>query len=78
MEKPHYPETPTVGQIDDYHGTQVSDPYRWLDNTNSAETEAWIKAQNHLTQTYLEDVPSKEHIRKRLNELWDYPRVTRL
>ncbi len=75
MERLHYPETPTVEQIDDYHGTLVSDPYRWLEDTNSAETEAWIKAQNLLTQTYLEDVPSREPIRKRLTELLDYSRA---
>ena len=75
MERLHYPETPTVEQIDDYHGTLVSDPYRWLEDVNSAETEAWIKGQNQLTQTYLEDVPSKEHIRRRLTELWDFPRA---
>jgi prolyl oligopeptidase len=75
MEILHYPETPTVEQIDDYHGTLVSDPYRWLEDTNSAETKAWIKAQNQLTQSYLEDVSKKDHIRKRLTELWDYPRA---
>ncbi len=75
MERLHYPETPTVEQIDDYHGTLVSDPYRWLEDTNSAETETWIKAQNLLTQTYLEDVSSREDIRKRLTELWDYSRA---
>jgi prolyl oligopeptidase len=61
MEILHYPETPTVEQIDDYHGTLVSDPYRWLEDTNSAETKAWIKAQNQLTQSYLED-SSPNHI----------------
>lgn len=75
MEKLHYPETPTVEQIDDYHGTQVSDPYRWLEDTHSAETMAWIKAQNQLTQSYLEDIPSKNLVRDRLIELWDYPRA---
>jgi len=44
MERLHYPEIPTVEQVDDYHGTLISDPYRWLEDTNSAETEAWIKA----------------------------------
>jgi prolyl oligopeptidase len=75
MEKLQYPETRTVEQIDNYHGTVVSDPYRWLEETNSAETEAWIKAQNQLTQSYLEDVPGKNYIHRRLTELWDYPRA---
>ena len=74
MERLHYPETPTVEQIDDYHSTLVSDPYRWLEDPESAETRDWVEAQNLLTQTYLEDVSSKEHIRKRLTALWNYSR----
>ena len=75
MEILQYPNTPTVDQVDDYHGTLVSDPYRWLEDANTPETKAWIESQNRLTQSFLKDIPSKERIRKRLTTLWDYPRA---
>jgi prolyl oligopeptidase len=75
MEILQYPNTPIVDQVDDYHGTLVSDPYRWLEDANSPETKAWIESQNRLTQSFLKDIPSKERIRKRLTTLWDYPRA---
>jgi prolyl oligopeptidase len=74
MEKLHYPDTHTIDQIDDYHGTLVADPYRWLEDTDSEETKAWIEDQNQLTHMFL-NVPVKEDIRKRLTSLWDYPRA---
>ena len=74
MSKLSYPETPTVDQTDDYHGTLVSDPYRWLEDTDSQETKAWIKAQNDLTFRYLNQIPNREDIHQRLSELWDYPK----
>ena len=70
-----YPETRKVDQIDNYHGTMVADPYRWLEDPNSAETKEWIKKQNQLTQSYLADIPEKNKIKERLKELWDYPRA---
>ena len=75
MEVLQYPDVPTVDQVDDYHGTPIADPYRWLEDANSPETKAWIESQNQLTQSFLEDIPSKEHLRKRLTNLWDYPRA---
>jgi prolyl oligopeptidase len=75
MEKMKYPATPTVDQTDDYHGTLVSDPYRWLEDLSSPDTKDWIKAQNRLTQSYLVKIPRKEQIRQRLTELWDFPRA---
>jgi prolyl oligopeptidase len=57
MEKLQYPEIHKVDQIDDYHGTLVSDPYRWLEDSDSAATKEWIKNQNDLTQRYLQDIP---------------------
>ena len=75
MEKLRYPKIHKINQVDDYHGTQVSDPYRWLEDSNSAETREWIKSQNHLTQSYLKDIPEREKIKKRLEELWDFPRA---
>jgi prolyl oligopeptidase len=69
-----YPHTPTVDQVDDYHGRQVADPYRWLEDTGSAETAAWIEAQNALTFDFLGRIPARQAIQERLAELWDFPR----
>ena len=70
-----YPQTTTVDQVDDYHGTLVSDPYRWLEDTYSKETKAWIESQNNITQSYLMDIPGREWLQERLTSLWDYPRA---
>lgn len=70
-----YPISAAVDQAEDYHGTRVADPYRWLEDTNSPETKAWIEAQNKLTFGFLESIPDRERIRKRLTELWDYPKA---
>ncbi|HYO62224.1 MAG TPA: prolyl oligopeptidase family serine peptidase [Pyrinomonadaceae bacterium] len=69
-----YPETRRVEQFDDYHGTRVADPYRWLEDANSADTKAWVEAQNKLTFGYLAEIPSREPIRQRLTKLWNYER----
>lgn len=69
-----YPETRRGEQIDEYHGTPVADPYRWLEDTDSAETQAWITAQNELTRRFLAEIPGREKIRERLTGLWNYPR----
>ncbi len=70
----HYPEARTVDVVDDYHGTKVPDPYRWLEDPDSKETRAWIEAENELTFSYLESIPGRDAIRARLTELWDYER----
>jgi prolyl oligopeptidase len=75
MERLHYPNTRKVEQIDDYHGTRVSDPYRWLEDTSSPVVKSWIDEQNLLTQSFLNDIPAKDRIRKRLTALWNYPRA---
>ncbi|MDY6800599.1 MAG: prolyl oligopeptidase family serine peptidase [Bacteroidota bacterium] len=67
-----YPETKKVDQVDTYFGTQVEDPYRWLEDDNSPETEEWVKAQNKVTFDYLEQIPFREKIKNRLTQLWDY------
>lgn len=67
-----YPETRQVEQIDDYHGTKVSDPYRWLEDPDSEETKAWVEAQNKVTFGYLEEIQERQSINKRLEELWNY------
>jgi prolyl oligopeptidase len=69
-----YPETRRGDTTDDYHGTKVADPYRWLEDDNSPETGAWILAQNRVTETYLSQIPKREKIRERLTELWNYER----
>ena len=73
-----YPETRRVDQIDTYHGIEVRDPYRWLeaDPRNSPEVAAWIKAQNKLTRAYLDAIASRESIRRRLTQLWNYERYS--
>ncbi len=69
-----YPETQVVDVVDDFHGTAVADPYRWLEDTDAPETRRWIEAQNRVTFGYLERLPARERLRERLTELWDYPR----
>src|SRR3989339_1962505 len=71
-----YPVTKKVDQVDDYHGTKVADPYRWLEDNNSAETAAWVGAQNKLTQNYLAHIPYRDKIKKRLTDLWNYERYS--
>src|SRR5947209_14944202 len=69
-----YPETPRVDQIDEYFGTRVADPYRWLEEVDSTETRRWIAEQNELTESVLTTVPRREAIRARLTEVWNYER----
>ena len=69
-----YPETRKSDQVDDYHGVKIADPYRWLEDDNSAETKAWVEAQNKVTFTYLEQIPQRAPIKARLTELWNYER----
>ncbi len=71
-----YPQTRQVDQIDDYHGTPVADPYRWLEDLDAPETEAWIQAQNQVTFAYLDQIPSREQIKERLTKLWNYERYS--
>ena len=71
-----YPETKKVDQVDDYFGTKVSDPYRWLEDDKSAETAAWVAAENKVTQDYLSKIPFREQVRKRLEEMWNYPKYS--
>ena len=67
-----YPPTHQDNQIDRYHGIEVKDPYRWLENPDSAATKAWVTAQNKVTFDYLEQIPAREKIKQRITELWDY------
>ncbi|HET6219665.1 MAG TPA: S9 family peptidase, partial [Acidobacteriaceae bacterium] len=69
-----YPETRKDDQVDDYHGIKVEDPYRWLEDDNSAETMAWVSAQNRVTFDYLEQIPYRSRLKQRLQELYNYPK----
>lgn len=71
-----YPATQRGSQVDDYHGTRVADPYRWLENTESPETKAWVEAQNRVTFGYLVTIPERAAIRNRLTQVWNYPRYS--
>jgi prolyl oligopeptidase len=69
-----YPETRRDDVVDDYFGTKVPDPYRWLEDDNSRATAAWVKAQNDLSRAFLDAIPERARIRSRLERLWDHER----
>jgi len=69
-----YPATRRGTQVDVYHGTSIADPYRWLEDTDSPETKAWVEAQNKLTFGYLATIPERAAIRNRLMQVWNYPK----
>ncbi|MDP6932521.1 MAG: S9 family peptidase, partial [Myxococcota bacterium] len=69
-----YPEALRTDVIDDYHGTMVADPYRWLEDPDSPQTRTWIDGQNALTRSWLDEVDAHDTIRARLEQLWDYER----
>ncbi|MFT4072425.1 MAG: prolyl oligopeptidase family serine peptidase [Dysgonamonadaceae bacterium] len=71
-----YPQTAKVDTVDTYFGVQVKDPYRWLENDRSPETEAWVKAQNAVTHAYLDKIPFREALKNRLTELTNYPKYS--
>jgi prolyl oligopeptidase len=71
-----YPETKKQDITDDYHGRKVEDPYRWLEDDNSTETKNWVKSQNKVTFSYLESIPYRDYVRKRLETLWNYPKYS--
>lgn len=71
-----YPETKKGDVQDEYFGTIVKDPYRWLEDDNSAETAEWVKSQNELTFAYLETIPYRASMKQRLTKIWDFPKVS--
>src|SRR5262245_57513253 len=77
-ERMGYPQTRRVEHFDDYHGTRVADPYRWLEDDvrESSDVAAWVEAENKLTFAELEAIPQREAIRKRLTALWNYERYS--
>ena len=69
-----YPKSKVVDQIDDYHGTKINDPFRWLEDVDSEETKNWVVEQNKLTFDYLESIPARARFKQRLTELWNFER----
>lgn len=76
MSKLNYPKTKKVKQVDDYFGTRIEDPYRWLENDNSPETKKWIDKQNKLTHSYLEKIPFRKKIKRELKDFFNYTRFS--
>ena len=71
-----YPKTAKDGTVDEYFGTKVADPYRWLENDTSAQTAAWVEAENRVTNAYLAKIPFRGKLLKRLTELSNYERIS--
>lgn len=69
-----YPVAPVGDVVDRYHGVEVADPWRWLEEVDSAETRRWVEANQQLTENYLEALPGRETLQKRLEEIWDLPK----
>ena len=70
-----YPISHQVDTVDEYFGTAVKDPYRWLEDDRSKETEAWVETQNKTTFDYLSKVPYREELKERLEKLWNYEKI---
>ncbi len=75
-QKIDYPKAKKVDQTDDYHGTKINDPYRWLENPDAPESRAWIEAQNKLTFGFLAQIPERTKIKDRLTKLWNYEKYS--
>ncbi len=71
-----YPETKKVNQTDDYFGIKVSDPYRWLEDDKSDSTKQWVKAQNAVTQQYLDAIPYRKNFREAIEKVYNYPKFS--
>jgi len=69
-----YPTAPRTNQVDDYHGRQIADPYRTLEDTDNPATRAWIEAEVKLTGQWLAAIPQRDAIKRRLTQLFDYER----
>jgi prolyl oligopeptidase len=70
----NYPETKKTDHVDVYHGIEVADPFRWLEDENSEETKRWVEAQNEVTFKHLESIPFRKQVRSRLEDLWNFER----
>src|SRR5262245_42592754 len=74
--KLEYPQTKRVDHVDTYFGTTVPDPYRWLEDENSAETAKWVEEENKVTFGYLEQIPFRKAVKARIEKLINYPRYS--
>ncbi len=74
--KGSYPVTKTVTQTDEFYGTKIADPYRWLEDDMAEDTKDWVRRQNKVTNTYLDQIPFRDAIRKRLSALWNYEKFS--
>ena len=74
-QKPQYPKTRKIDHVDTYHGKSVPDPYRWLEDDNSAETAKWVEEQNKVTLGYLDQIPYRTKLKQRLEQLYNYPKI---
>src|SRR5437870_1159574 len=70
-----YPETKKVEVVEDYFGTKVTDPYRWLEENDSPEVAAWVESENKVTFAYLDQIPYRAQLKDRLMKLYNYPKV---
>ncbi|MFD0863224.1 prolyl oligopeptidase family protein [Sungkyunkwania multivorans] len=73
----NYPETKKEAVVDSYFGTEIKDPYRWLENDMSDETASWVKAQNEVTFGYLNEIPFRTQLKERLEKVWNYEKISR-
>src|SRR5438132_930591 len=71
-----YPAAARGTQVDDYHGTSIADPYRWLEDVDAPATKAWVEAENKLTDSFLATIPERPAIKNRLTQLWNYARYS--
>lgn len=72
----HYPKAEKDGTVDEYFGVKVADPYRWLENDTSKQTTAWVEAENKVTNAYLQKIPFREKLLKRMTELVNYEKIS--
>src|SRR4051812_4688243 len=71
-----YPATKKTDTVDDYFGTKISDPYRWLEDDNSKETAEWVKEENKVTSDYLSKIPFREQLKQRLTQIWNFEKIS--
>ena len=71
-----YPQPRKSDVVDTYFGKTVADPYRWMEDLNSAEVKQWVDAENGVTSRYLDAIPLRDQLKARITELWNDPKVT--
>ncbi|MDP4219128.1 MAG: prolyl oligopeptidase family serine peptidase [Bacteroidota bacterium] len=72
----HYPKPEKGTVVDDYFGTKVADPYRWMEDVDAPKTKEWVEDENKLTFDYLSKIPFRDKIKKRIEEIWNYPKYS--